>query len=35
MNLPILGGLFRTTSVTDIQRDLLILLTPHILRQNF
>jgi len=35
MNLPILGGLFRTTSVTDIQRDLLILLTPHILRRNF
>ena len=35
MDLPLLGGLFRTTSVSDIQRDLLILVTPNIVRQDF
>ena len=35
MDLPLLGGLFRTTSVTDIQRDLLILLTPNIVQVGF
>ena len=35
MDLPLLGGLFRTTSVTDIQRDLIILVTPNIVRQAF
>ena len=35
MDLPLLGGLFRTTSVSDIQRDLMILVTPNIVRQDF
>ena len=35
MDLPLLGGLFRTTTVTDIQRDLLILLTPNIVQAGF
>ena len=35
MDLPLLGGLFRTTSVTDIQRDLMILVTPNIVRRDF
>ncbi len=35
MDLPLLGGLFRTTAVSDIQRDLLILVTPNIVQQNF
>ena len=35
MDLPLLGGLFRTSSVTDIQRDLLILVTPNIVEANF
>ena len=35
MNLPLLGGLFRTTQVSDIQRDLMILVTPNIVEQDF
>ena len=35
MDLPLLGGLFRTTSVSDIQRDLMILVTPNIVRRDF
>ena len=35
MDLPLLGGLFRTTSVQDIQRDLMILVTPNIVEQDF
>jgi type IV pilus assembly protein PilQ len=35
MNLPILGGLFRTTSESEIQRDLMILVTPHIVQRDF
>ena len=35
MDLPLLGGLFRTTRISDIQRDLLILVTPHIVQQDF
>jgi type IV pilus assembly protein PilQ len=30
MDLPLLGGLFRTTRLDDAKRDLLILVTPHI-----
>ncbi|RMH16322.1 MAG: type IV pilus secretin family protein [Gemmatimonadetes bacterium] len=32
MNLPVLGKLFRTTRQSEIQRDLMILVTPHIVR---
>jgi type IV pilus assembly protein PilQ len=35
MDLPLLGGLFRTTAITDIQRDLMILVTPNIIQQDF
>jgi type IV pilus assembly protein PilQ len=35
MDLPLLGGLFRTTQITDIQRDLIILVTPNIVQDNF
>ena len=35
MNLPLLGGLFRSTSELETQRDLLILVTPNIVRQAF
>ncbi len=35
MDLPLLGGLFRTTSVSDIQRDLMILVTPNIVERTF
>ena len=35
MNLPLLGGLFRTTSEQEIQRDLMILITPNIIQRNF
>ena len=35
MDLPLLGGLFRTTRISDIQRDLLILVTPYIVQQDF
>ena len=35
MNLPLLGGLFRTTAISETQRDLMILVTPHIVRQSF
>jgi len=34
MNLPILGPLFRVTRNQTIQRDLMILVTPHIVRTN-
>ncbi len=34
MNLPMVGGLFRTTRETTIQRDLIILVTPTIVRDN-
>jgi Flp pilus assembly secretin CpaC len=32
MNLPILGKLFRVTREQVLQRDLIILVTPHIVR---
>ncbi len=35
MDLPLIGGLFRTTSITEIQRDLMILVTPNIVRRTF
>ena len=35
MNLPLLGGLFRTTSQSEVQRDLLILITPNIVQRDF
>ena len=35
MNLPLIGGLFRTTSEIEIQRDLMILVTPTIVRRTF
>ncbi len=35
MDLPLLGGLFRTTQESDIQRDLMILVTPNIVEQDF
>ena len=35
MNLPLLGGLFRTTSESVIQRDLMILITPNIVQGDF
>ena len=34
MNLPILGPLFRVTRNQTIQRDLMILVTPHIVRND-
>jgi type II secretory pathway component GspD/PulD (secretin) len=34
MNLPILGGLFRTTRESTIQRDLMMLVTAHIIRST-
>jgi type IV pilus assembly protein PilQ len=34
MDLPLLGGLFRTTSREESKQDLLILVTPHIVRQQ-
>ena len=34
MNLPLVGGLFRTTRESQIQRDLIILVTPTIVREN-
>ncbi|MGI8874433.1 MAG: secretin N-terminal domain-containing protein, partial [Egibacteraceae bacterium] len=33
MDLPVLGGLFRTTNREERKQDLLILVTPHIVRQ--
>ncbi|TFG64831.1 MAG: type II and III secretion system protein, partial [Gemmatimonadales bacterium] len=30
MNLPVIGGLFRTTKNTETKKDLIILVTPHI-----
>ncbi|MCH8812312.1 MAG: AMIN domain-containing protein [Gemmatimonadetes bacterium] len=35
MNLPLLGGLFRTTAISETQRDLMILVTPNIVRRPF
>ena len=35
MNLPLIGGLFRTSSELEVQRDLMILITPNIVRQTF
>lgn len=32
MNLPVIGRLFRVTRESEIQRDLMILVTPHIVR---
>ncbi|MBT8337007.1 MAG: AMIN domain-containing protein [Gemmatimonadetes bacterium] len=34
MNLPLVGGLFRTTRESQLQRDLIILVTPTIVREN-
>ena len=34
MNLPLVGGLFRTTRESTVQRDLIILVTPTIVRDN-
>lgn len=34
MNLPLVGGLFRTTRESTVQRDLIILVTPTIVRAN-
>lgn len=34
MNLPLVGGLFRTTRESSVQRDLIILVTPTIVRDN-
>ena len=35
MDLPLIGGLFRTTSKSETQRDLMILVTPNIVRRTF
>jgi type IV pilus assembly protein PilQ len=32
MDLPVIGGLFRVTRESEVQRDLIILVTPHIVR---
>jgi type II secretory pathway component GspD/PulD (secretin) len=34
MNLPVLGRLFRVNREQTVQRDLIILVTPHIVRDN-
>jgi len=34
MELPLIGGLFRTRREQEIQRDLIILVTPHIVRSG-
>lgn len=34
MDLPLIGGLFRTRREQEIQRDLIILVTPHIVRSG-
>ncbi|GMR12400.1 MAG: hypothetical protein BMS9Abin29_0589 [Gemmatimonadota bacterium] len=34
MNLPVIGRLFRLTRESEVQRDLMILVTPHIVRAN-
>ncbi len=34
MDLPVIGGLFRNTTNSETKRDLLIMVTPHILRQG-
>ena len=35
MDLPLIGALFRVTTETVIQRDLMILVTPHIVERTF
>ena len=35
MELPLIGRLFRTSTESQIQRDLMILVTPHIVRGDF
>jgi type IV pilus assembly protein PilQ len=35
MNLPLIGGLFKTRREQEIQRDLIILVTPTIVRSDF
>jgi type IV pilus assembly protein PilQ len=35
MDLPLIGGLFRTTSLSETQRDLMILVTPNIVERTF
>jgi type II secretory pathway component GspD/PulD (secretin) len=35
MDIPIIGRLFRVTRETEIQRDLMILVTPTIVRGNW
>jgi len=35
MDLPLIGGLFRTTAISETQRDLMILVTPNIVERNF
>ncbi len=35
MDLPLIGRLFRVTTESQIQRDLMILVTPHIVRGDF
>jgi Flp pilus assembly secretin CpaC len=32
MNLPLIGRLFRSTREQEFQRDLIIIVTPHIVR---
>jgi type IV pilus assembly protein PilQ len=34
MDIPFLGGLFRSTRNQEIKRDLLIMVTPHIVEEN-
>ncbi len=34
MNLPVIGALFRTTAEREVKQDLLIMVTPHILRDG-
>jgi type II secretory pathway component HofQ len=34
MDLPLIGGLFRTRRNNQIQRDLIILVTPNIVRSG-
>ena len=35
MELPLIGHLFSVTTESQIQRDLMILVTPHIVRGDF
>ena len=34
MDLPLIGGLFRVTRESEVQRDLILLVTPHIVRSS-